>query len=172
MKHILNNSLIVLYITISTCCCTTKLNPKAGLFEAHFDGEDKYLCVMFLHQKDTIVYCGFVRSLYMTLQPNIEEYEFYKKCANTDVSPIPIDSIELGLLKENVFYLDEFDKLTSTNDSINIEEQKKGVLDYLNSNKPITRDILFDIYQCWINNIIFTTDDEVGDDYWFAYSLK
>ena len=78
----------------------------------------------------------------------------------------------MGLLKENVFYLDEFDKLTSTNDSINIEEQKKGVLDYLNSNKPITRDILFDIYQCWINNIIFTTDDEVGDDYWFAYSLK
>ncbi len=169
MRHILNKFYIVVIIAIVTCCCTTNTHSKRNLFEMQVDGEDKYICVVFAHQKDTVVYCGFASSLYNTIQPQMEEHKFYKRCAKSEKYPIYIDSMCLNLLQDKIIYLNNSHL---NHDTLNIEERRKEVLNHLNSNKPLSEEILLGIYQCWLHNIIMTTDDEVGTDVWFSYSIE
>jgi hypothetical protein len=169
MKFILKHS-ITLLIVLLFYSCTTHSDPKKGLFKVSFEGEAQYVCVNFLYQQDTIIYCGFKESLYATLQPNLEEYDFYQRCSNTDISPIPIDSTQFELLKGNIIVINDSIRAKLNGAFPPIEELKQHICDYLNSNKfePLSDDMLLSIYQCWLHNTVIYTGDEVY--YWCSHS--
>lgn len=174
MKRILNKYSIALYIILLANSCTIDSNPKKELFESTMESEYTFVCVVFMHQADTIIYCGDKRDLYNVLQPDMEESEFYIRCYHTYTNPISIDSIQLSLLRhtQSVIFINDSCRETLNHYTTNIREQEKFVLGSLNTNKPLSEDLLLGVYQCWLHNIIITTNDEVGPNYWFSYSLK
>ncbi len=176
MKHTLNKiSVSLLIMSILFYGCKMDSNPKKALFETTMESECTFVCVRFVSPvKDTIIFCGDKYKLFEELKPNIGKQEFYIQCSESSVNPIIIDSAQLQILLEtkSAIYMHDINRKRLYNNETNIDIQTKEVLDYLNTHRPLSEDILIGIYQCWLHNIIITTSDEVGPNHWFSYSLE